>query len=259
MSEKTLPPTKKRLDKARREGQVCKSQFLTQILVLTTGILTLIAGMRFIWLAPGLLVKFCYTGGFEDSANTLKGAIFIALGGGVIFLIPCALVGAAVESAQLGFRILIGSGFQKTGRLSVVSGVKRMWSGVTTLWLQLFLITSLCVVLYRFLDHSVFTFAKMVLHGNLHPAAAVFQRGVMVLIVWMVLATGVEYWIRRRQHAKTLLMDHDELKREMKEGEGDPMIRGQRKALHQALMMQNLERRVRRAKLVIVERTKRPL
>jgi type III secretion protein U len=49
-------------------------------------------------------------------------------------------------------------------------------------------------------------------------------------------------------------MSLDEARRELKDDEGDPMLRSQRKAMHESLLMQDMVQRVRRSKVLVVER-----
>lgn len=50
-------------------------------------------------------------------------------------------------------------------------------------------------------------------------------------------------------------MSIDEVKREFKDSEGDPQIKGQRKQLHRELMNQNTLANVRKAKVLVVNPT----
>jgi type III secretion protein U len=67
-----------------------------------------------------------------------------------------------------------------------------------------------------------------------------------------VLGTADYLWQRHR-HAKSLRMSREELKREHKESEGDPLHKAERQRLHREIMEQQTIDEVRRAKLVVVD------
>jgi len=85
--------------------------------------------------------------------------------------------------------------------------------------------------------------------GNLF-ASLIFR----VAPVFLVVAVA-DYFFQRHQYIKGLKMTKDEVKREYKEMEGDPQIKGKRKQLHQEMAMSNTLSNVRRAKVVVTNPT----
>ncbi|HMO19079.1 MAG TPA: EscU/YscU/HrcU family type III secretion system export apparatus switch protein [Oligoflexia bacterium] len=73
-------------------------------------------------------------------------------------------------------------------------------------------------------------------------------------LVLLSLLFGIfSYWLSRRRIRKDLMMDFEELKREHKDDEGDPHVRGQRKQLHQEVLLHGMIENVRKARVVIVK------
>ena len=64
---------------------------------------------------------------------------------------------------------------------------------------------------------------------------------------------AVDYLRRRQQHRKTLRMSWDEVRREHKEREGDPVLRAERQRQHREFLQNHRIDEVRRAKLVVVD------
>jgi len=58
-------------------------------------------------------------------------------------------------------------------------------------------------------------------------------------------------FFQRSQHIKDLKMTKDEVKREFKEMEGDPMIKGERKQLHQELVMSDTVESTKKASVLV--------
>ncbi len=255
MSNKTLPPTQRRIEKARIEGQVGKSPLLTQ----SFGMLVALTLIMYLSSMVSLdeIISLLFRRGTHDPGQALLLVVMFSFGVCGVILFPCAVVGMFLEGAQLGWRVLFGSGFNVKGKFSVSAGLKRLRMGITTVWLPLSLIVSLLGVVYSFYSQNLVRFIALVTGTQSSFPYWMIQDLVHTLGVWLMIAGAIDYWMKRRQHEKTLLMDHDELKRESKDSEGDPSIRAQRKALHQALVMQDLERRIKRASCVFVERAKR--
>ena len=64
-----------------------------------------------------------------------------------------------------------------------------------------------------------------------------------------------DFFWQRHQHGQKLKMSKDEVKREYKESEGDPMLKGQRQQLHQELINEPAMARVQDADAVVVNPT----
>ena len=82
--------------------------------------------------------------------------------------------------------------------------------------------------------------------------------------MWPVLPAGAafiviavaDYAFQKRQYLKKLMMTKEEVKREYKESEGDPMIKSKRRQLHRELMTNNMLQNVRRASVVVTNPTR---
>jgi len=79
------------------------------------------------------------------------------------------------------------------------------------------------------------------------------QLGLRLAVVAVVLGAADYLWQRHR-HGKALRMTRDEVKREHKEREGEPLAKAERQRLYRELMQQQAIDEVRRAKLVVVDR-----
>lgn len=66
---------------------------------------------------------------------------------------------------------------------------------------------------------------------------------------------GADFALTRWRYRKKHMMTRDELKREMREDEGDPMLRGARKRKHRELVKQNALAETKRADVLIVNPT----
>ena len=70
-----------------------------------------------------------------------------------------------------------------------------------------------------------------------------------------LIIAGADFAFQRFQFTQQMKMTKDEVKREYKEMEGDPMIKSKRRQLHQELLAQNMENNVKRATVVVTNPT----
>lgn len=89
------------------------------------------------------------------------------------------------------------------------------------------------------------------LRGLFHPLSRVFTFGVVLVIGFAALDWG----LTRRRYLKRHMMTKEELKREMKEDEGDPLLRGARKRKHRELVKRNALAETKRADVILVNPT----
>jgi type III secretion protein U len=77
----------------------------------------------------------------------------------------------------------------------------------------------------------------------------------MNVVFAYVAIAGFDYFFQRYQYIKQLKMSKDEVKREYKESEGDPQIKGKRRQLHQELLANDTMQRTRKATVVVTNPT----
>ena len=74
-------------------------------------------------------------------------------------------------------------------------------------------------------------------------------------MVFIVIAAA-DFVFQKFQHTKQLKMSKDEIKKEYKEMEGDPLIKGKRKQFHHELMSQQVASNVKRSSVVVTNPTR---
>jgi flagellar biosynthesis protein FlhB len=71
----------------------------------------------------------------------------------------------------------------------------------------------------------------------------------------LIVFAGADFALTRWRYRKRHMMTKDELRREMKDDEGDPLLRGQRKRRHRELVRRSAVAETRRADALIVNPT----
>jgi type III secretion protein U len=94
---------------------------------------------------------------------------------------------------------------------------------------------------------------------GLNCGVAMFSHLMTYVIVFsmaiFIIAAAADYALERWQYTKSLMMTKDEVKREYKEMEGDPHIKGRRRQLHRELVNNDSVRSTRRASAVVTNPT----
>lgn len=262
--EKTENPTPKKLRDARMKGQVAKSQDVVSA-AMTVSLFVMISIM---WpyavdeiKSMILLPTHFYTMRFEDAMGQLTFAIFIKIAKlSVPFLAVVIFIALASNLAQVGFLLVFEPVKPDLKKLNPLDKIKQIFSMKNLFEL---LKSSLKILIIGGLVASIVTSSLNPLtrlpHGGagavltaLHPMLSALA--VNVTMAYVAIA-GVDYTFQKFQHTKQLKMSKDEIKREYKESEGDPQIKGKRKQLHQEMVMSDTSERTRKATVVVTNPT----
>jgi flagellar biosynthesis protein FlhB len=252
--EKTELPTQRRLDEARRRGQVARSRDLAQAASLGASLLAMSwAGHRIVeGLAFDLttgLTRLSSTRGHELTSGEVNGlAIGAAMSIGSLVGPVALAAAAAVVASQValsGWNVATEAITLNFGRMNPVTGFKRFGfkqGGVQTLKALVIVL----VVLYL-----AWPFAWRLLNDSQHlvlvgPVAAAAEgwdvvRGLLwkTVLLFAVLG-GADYFWQRHQLTDSLKMTKQEVKDDMRMSEGSPDI----KARVRRVMAESFRRRM---------------
>jgi len=262
--EKTEQPTAKKLRDAREKGQVPHSKDFTQtVLILALFGYLIGAGAS---LAKGFAALLVLPMGVLDQPfREALGAVLVKmLHDGVLLLLPflgiVVFVGIFAEAIQVGVLLSFESIKPSAKKLNVAANAKNMVSKKNLVeflknCLKVGFLSALLYVVVR----------KELVHLLELPQAGVEGVGFAVVALLKVLIVNVavvyliiglaDLFYQRFAHRKSLMMSKDEVKREYKEAEGDPHIKGHRKHLHQEMAMSGMVEKTRQASVVVTNPT----
>ncbi len=252
-SERSLPPSEKRLKDAREEGQVPRAREIATLLMMGGTTLFLVLGGA--WLGAGLQ-------GFMRQGLTLsRDQIFSPMTMPVqlgeltrqILLTFSPIFVIALAGGVLGMLLLGGWNFTtkpltpKFSKLDPIAGVKRMfsWHSLGELGKAALAVFLLAAVVVIFVIAHVRELLAMP-GGDVRASVflALEQVGAVLALLAIPMAliamldAGLSWW----RHYSELRMTLDEVKREQKEMEGNPeikaRIRQQQRELARKRMMQ---------------------
>jgi flagellar biosynthetic protein FlhB len=266
MSEKTEEPTPKKLQDARKKGDVAMSRDASSAVTYLAGISLLFltagamaAGFREIWQEVIELVRQ-EAFGADVFAGALRRALTLTFRMLAPVVFPVALVGLLMGFAQVGV-ILSGHSLKPSlGKLNPLNQLKGIFSvkGIFEFAKSLLKILVVFVVGYAAIRGSL----QLLLSIGYLPARVMLSEGAGVArhFLWtvgmaFVGLAGLDYFFQRKQWKKKLMMSKDEVKREYKESEGDPHVKQERKQIHHEIINQDVEHAMKTADAVIVNPT----
>ncbi|MBL7662276.1 EscU/YscU/HrcU family type III secretion system export apparatus switch protein [bacterium] len=272
--EKKYEPTKKKLTKARRDGDVSRAKELTAAVALTICISCIfLFTNKFKEFQILSEENFSSVRDFSYQNMVLFAKLWLKVVVGIFWVIICPLlVGVfAIELLQVGPGIstkALGCDFS---RLSFSAGLKRITGGsakeyfseilktlsatlicivfiVWSLWLTVGSLNSLTESLNSVNLNEQGYYTQV---GNSFIRNFLFNLLSPILAISAILGL-VFYWLERRKRRRRLMMDENEFRQEFRESEGDPHIRASRRQQHQEIALYGLTEKVRRAKVLVV-------
>ena len=248
--EKRFDAPPSRIAKARREGNLPRAQELGANLAFLAAAFAMLA-------VAGPLGMLAQRALVQAATGATPVATCIVMIGAALVPIAAASASAALAAfMQSGGLVIVAPSF-KFDRLQPVEGIKRMLSreavthGVRAL--VAFLLASLAMA------PALRDLAGAGSVALAPKAIAALAWGGAQHVVFAAAAVGLlfaiaEYGVARRTWLRKLRMTFAELKRELKENDGDPQARSRRKALHRAFVRGSLAR-VKDAAFVLVNPT----
>jgi type III secretion protein U len=265
--EKTEAPTRHRRKKAREDGQTARSTDLVQAVGLGA---VLGAVALSVDLTCGA-VRTLVTGAIAQAGDHDRSTAAL-----VAHLVSCAKLLLVAIAPAIGASILasiVATVGQAEGivvsmkpvtpdlqRVSPGAGLKRIFSVKSLLDLLRMLLKAAVVGTVAW---QTFRWTSPLVVGSMYQPVAPLSR-----ILWestlrfvaeiaaaSLLIGGVDYMLQRYLLTRTLRMSKDEIKRERKNQDGDPIIKGERKRLGRQLASAAPRERVSAASLMVVNPT----
>jgi flagellar biosynthetic protein FlhB len=265
-SERELPASQKRLDDARERGQVPRSRELTTAVALIAGAGAMLATGPALFDAAGGFLQQGLTLSRASAFDThvaLEQARLLAWRGCVIAL---PLIGTMYAAALIS-QLAIGGWVFTTvplapdfTRLNPIKGLANMVSanGLAELAKTIFKIVlvggTAAWLMARDAASLVAPLAQSPREGYAF-AGALVTRDFVFLAATMMLIAAADVPLQLWRHAKSLRMSKAEAKREQKENDGDPRVKGKIRARQREMARRRMMSAVPKADVVITNPT----
>ncbi|CAK0770674.1 Yop proteins translocation protein U [Gammaproteobacteria bacterium] len=258
--EKTEQPTSKRLREAREKGNVIHSKEVSSAALtvamlwyLLVSMANLVEQMKQLILLPASFTAVPF---HQALAEVLEGLTWSA----VLILMP--LLGVALVVSILG-------NFLQTGpllalesikpdlkKLNPIEGLKKIFSKKNLIEILKSMIKIFFIgwIVYLVVIEGLDELLKSPLCGMnclIGIMGAQLRRLVVDTAPVFLVIAAVDYFLQRRMFMKDMMMSKDEVKREYKEMEGDPQIKGKRRQLSQELLTSDTLQNTRKATVLV--------
>ena len=264
--ERTEDATPKRLREARKKGQVAQSKDLSTIVVLigAFGIIAFMRGYMAGEFKKLMESSFELIARRDLSVELLFLQVSQAFHSWVRILFPF-LLAMSIVAIGIGF-IQIGPIFSaeplkpQFKRVNIIENLRNMFKITTFVELlkNIAKVSLIFLLAYFVVSDSlrevVLTTGATIDQSTDLASGMVVRFLIRVFSVFIVIAL-LDMAVQRWQYRKQLRMTKEEVKREYKQDEGDPLIKGERRRFHQELAMSDVRQAVGMSDVVITNPT----
>lgn len=265
--EKQFDPSPQRIQKAREEGNVFKSQETTAIGMLAVGFAVLVVGMPVAFATLRQLMAYVFLGAAQTGFdyNTIP-VVITDIGFRVAWLLlpffgTLMVTAVGMNLFQSGINLTSKPVMPKGERISPLKGFKRLFSAQSVFTFLKAIVKVALVAPIAYVNVKKHLPEILMLHTQpLESILSVTTSWIVVMLFQMLLAIAVlsaaDFAYEKHRYKKNLKMSHQELKDEAKDTEGNPQVKGKRRELARALSRRiRLDHAVLRADVVVTNPT----
>jgi len=242
--ERTEPATPKRLEDARRKGQVARSRELSMMLVMVIGAAACLVLQPYFASRLKALLRDNLEQRFETGLDSidLVGALGAAGLEALWMLVPLfavvAVAAIAGTTAIGGFIFSLESAKPTLSKLNPITGLKRVFgvNGLVELLkavAKFLFVGSVATLLLLQLKQRFLSLGRQPVLAALDDAAALIGGAFILLSATLVLIAAVDTPFQLWQHKRKLKMTKQEVKDEHKETDGRPEVKSRIRSLQQ--------------------------
>lgn len=270
--EKTEEPTAKKLDDARKEGQVAKSKEIGNACMLIT--LFLLIRITYSFLYEGFLEVFAKAyDRIPELVQMPMGLVVVgditrlfgdAMVAMLILLLPFFAIGLIIaffaDYIQVKWKITTKPLEPKLDKMSPVSGFKRMFSmnSLMELLKSILKIALVFYVAYSTLKDEynmiIALFNMSFMEGIAVSCKVAVDLGLKCAFIYLLIA-ALDFIYQKRKFKKDMMMTKQEIKEEYKQSEGDPQIKGKIKQKMREASQRRMMQDIPKADVVITNPT----
>jgi len=258
--EKTEEPTQKRLDKAREEGQVLRSQELSvAVVVITALFMLMIIGSG---LYADLLEVFrlnLVADNLLDSQilhRHLEGSIKLVLPRLLLMFGVIMLMAIVANTALGGFTFNPKSISPKASKLNPIVGFKRIigfqaWYELFKSILKTFLIIFVTYLMLRYFEEDIKVLGVLPDKLGIYASGNIVSSSILVIASMLIVIAMLDVPVKIKQHQDKLKMTKQEIKDEYKDTEGKPEIRSRIRQRQREIALNKMMKAIEKADVVI--------
>ena len=265
---RTEQPSEYKLEKARKEGRVAKSQEISGALVLLLCVVTIVFLARWFFSEIITVFKFYFT---QCASADVKNPAFLPAFFNVFIkcVLPIGLISAvSAVTANIvqtkGFIFSLKPIEPKFSKIVPKFGEylkKTIFSmkGLFNVAKSFGKVIIICFVGYLYIKKDLFTLIDIIDNGDVAGALSQVARmaaQILITVAVLFLALSIpDYFVQRHDFMEEMKMTKQEVKEEYKEMEGDPEVKSKLQQMQRQLLSQNVRKAVAESDVVIANPT----
>lgn len=264
--DKTEEPTAKKLEDARKKGQIARSKELSTALVLVaSGVLFLFMGGLIAQVLHDLFIRM-FTLSRDESYDPTKmfaawGEMMSSVAVPVLaFMIVTMVAGIVGSIALSGYNFTWESVQPKASKMNPVSGLKRMFgmNGLVELlksFAKFFFIMGMALWAFYIFRNEALHLDLEQYPDNMFHALDILEWAFLMLTLGMIPIAVFDVPYQMYKHNEEMKMSKQEIKDERKNADGDPQVKGRIRRLQFQAASRRMMQEVPEADVVVTNPT----
>jgi flagellar biosynthetic protein FlhB len=262
-AEKTEEPTAKRLEKAREDGQVVRSQELSVAMMMigVAGFMYIFGGALILQLSEVFAAGFVFDRRDIFSDNLLPATFGAQALDGLLAAVPIfvlAIVLAFGASGLLGgFNFSMKAAAPKASKINPLSGLKRIFGtkalvDLTKAAVKFGLVAAVLYLVVSSRFDQLIGLGFMEIRPAMRGAGEIIGGGVVLVTLTLIIAAAIDVPYQLYEHSQKMKMTKQEVKDEFKDTEGRPEVKAQIRRKQREMAMGQMMDAVGDADVIIV-------
>lgn len=264
--EKTEDPTARRMDKAREEGNVPKSQEINSAIMLLAGVIAFYYfGTFFVTNIQDAIREYFRKAGTYYVTDLSYYPLMIEAGTRVIYILApffaiFLVTALLVNIVQVGFMFVPNRMAPKPEKLNPIKGIQNLFNTRSRVELlkslaKIFLIAPVMIyIIYMRMPEMMNLPLEHTEDILSHIAWRALEVAIWALLIMLILAI-IDLIYQRWQNRQDLKMTKEEVKQELKDVQGDPQIKSRIRSIQQDMARKRMMEEVPEADVVVTNPT----
>lgn len=264
--EKTEQPTPKKLEDARKKGQVAKSTDLNSAIILLLLVILISTLGNYIFSNIYLYVQNALGNGLNRNitngniSQLILEQVFSFFKISIPILGGVMVVGVLTNLLQIGFVRSLHPLKPDIKRLNPIEGFKRVFSkkSIFELTKNLLKLIIVGLIAYSYINdnlQNIFSTTQIGIQGYFSFFKEIVLGLMLRIGIVMIILSSIDYIYQRYEFKKNLRMTKHEIKEELKQMEGDPQIKSLRKQKQRQLALKRMMSEVPNSTVIITNPT----
>ena len=262
-AEKTEEPTAKRLEKAREDGQVVRSQELSVAMMMigVAGFMYIFGGALILQLSEVFAAGFIFDRRDIFSDNLLPATFGSQALEGMLVAVPIfvlAIVLAFGASGILGgFNFSMKAAAPKASKINPLSGLSEIFGtkalvDLTKALVKFGLVAGVLYLVVSSRFDQLIGLGFMDIQPAMRGAGEIIAGGVVLVTLTLIIAAAIDVPYQLYEHSQKMKMTKQEVKDEFKDTEGRPEVKAQIRRKQREMAMGQMMDAVGDADVIIV-------